>query len=192
MTKLTHCSVIALAATTIAMGAGFSVPAVTVAEPGSTVSIPVTGTGHAGIAGFNLSLEAQAPLEIVAVDLVGSVFASNNTGLATAIFPDAPNPQWAIACTTTYTGLVSLPGLLATVRVHIPVITDFGDYAFRTEIPELEWVSDFAGSPGVTVDAQGYGIISVTPEPSSLLLLALAGGLVATRRERSGTKNAER
>lgn len=181
MKKLMIGTVVLLATTGWAMGVGFSLPAVTEAAAGSTVEIEVSAVGQGTIAGSNLALQVDEPLEIVGLDLLAGVFAENNTGqliMLNSTHPvDIPAPQYAVGAVVTNTGTVATPGLLAKVSVLIPVGTPDGDYTILTQIPGVQG-SDWAGS--AEVDSLGAGIIRV-PEPMTAILL-LAGLSLLRRR----------
>ncbi len=182
MKKLLIGVIAVLATAGLAMGSAFSVPQVTDAVAGQTVVVPISATGAANIVGLNLTLEVAAPLEIVGMDLNGSVYDGNNTGLQAILYPEAPTQQVAMAQTTTNTGTVTLPGLLANVSIKVPDGTAEGDYFFRTTFRDFGIESDFAG---VAVDGQGTGMIhvGVVPEPATALLALL--GLPMLRRRRA-------
>lgn len=174
MSNLFKSTAIVLTTAALAMGSSFSVPAHTFAAGGTSITLPVWGVGEGQLQGVNLYLEAQAPLEILEVDMVAGVFAANNTGPWTWTYPAAPAKQWAEGCITTDLDTVALPGLVANVTLFVPGGTPEGDYFFRTEIPQMGWISDWAGSMGATLESQGSGFVHV-PEPASVLMICLAG-----------------
>lgn len=176
MKKLLVSMIAVLATTGLVMGASFSLPAVTDALPGTSIQVPISAAGQAALQGVNLYLEVALPLEIAAVTFDGAtVFHGNNNGAS----PYDILGNMAAASTTTASGTVATPGVVALMTVNVPAGTAEGSYFVRTFIPDLGVGSDFVGA-GVTTDGQAEGVIRVIPEPATALLLL--GALSFLRR----------
>jgi len=171
-------SVMALLATSgMVMGASFAVPAVTEALPDTVIEVPISVEGEAALEGINLYLEVGLPLEILAVSFdAGTIFDGNNTGKS----PYDLMGNMAAASTTTQSGSVATPGVVAIMSVAVPAETPEADYVVRTYIPDYGVGSDLAGE---AFDGQGEGVIRVIPEPATALLLI--GAIPFLRRRRA-------
>lgn len=178
MKKLVMSVVAVLAVSGMAMGASFSLPGVTEVLPGATVEIPISAVGAGALQGVNLYLEVELPLSITAVTFDGpTVFHGNNNGAS----PYDLLGNMAAASTTTASGSVPVPGVVAIMTVAIPQGTEMKDFFVRTFIPDFGVGSDFVGS-AVTTEGQGQGVIRVVPEPATALLLLGALPLIRRRR----------
>jgi len=176
MKKLIVSIVAMLAVPAMTMAAGFELPAVTEALPGTTVEIPISAVGSpANIQGVNLNLESDAALVFVGVTFDTGVFAGNYTPPNVTV-----EPPYLIASTTTNSGTVALPGVIATITLNVPDGTAEGDYFVRTFVPDYEVVSDFADVV-IPPEFQGAGVVRVVPEPATALLLLAAGAFLRRR-----------
>lgn len=178
MKKLVVSVLALLSMASFAMGIGFQLPASTNATAGTEVVIPVSANSQGALQGVNLYLEVGAPLEITAVSFdAGTIWAGNHN-------PPSPYDlmgNLAAASTTTGTGTVATPGVVALVTVKVPVGVS-GPFMIRTEIPDYSVVSEFVGT-GVATTGQGSGMINVVvPEPATALLLVGVLPLIRRRK----------
>lgn len=186
MKKLLVSALGVLAIGTMAMGAGFILPAeITIDQAVGYADVDVIAAAGPAIAGANVYLIVDAPFEIHNVhmgDVAGMLFYGNNTGEANVFTVDnggAPATE-CYASTTTNTGTVTPDGVkpVCKLRLTIPAGTPIGTSGhLTTDYPGAP--SDFgAGPEGLT---QATAVVKVIPEPASMLFL-LAGLPLLRRR----------
>lgn len=164
----------------MAMGFGFEMPAIMNAAPGSSLVIPISESGSFATQGVNLCLEVTGPLQITGVGLDAGTIWDGNTAPNYNIFGDT-----AFATTTTTSGSVTVPGIVALVTVTVPAGTANGDYLLRPYIPSMGLNSLLGGWENLAWPPEDAPWLVETiirvPEPATALLLIAAIPLLRRR-----------
>jgi hypothetical protein len=196
---LLSCSACLVASTALAQITRVATPSSQSATPGSTfnvqISLNVTGTTPANVAGFNLWLETVAANSgFFAVSAVVSNVSGWNTPAGATSFPESltttGSTHAGFAQNTHSLGFVDTSGganahatpfsglLLETLTLTIAGNTPLNTYSFTSTTsasdPRTSSVNDSVGA-SFNVNTPASFSITVVPEPSTFSLMVLAG-----------------